>query len=635
MARRLNEWQLDDYLRALWTHRWAVVATSLAFAAYTAMAVSRQPNVYRATARILIETQSPRIVQFQEVAAQTSPYDRTFLQTEYLVISSRAVLSRVIEELHLASFPPFSGSSDPVALLQGRVSVDPVRGTKLVDVSSVGNKPDLVTRIANAVVEQYARLNLERRRELTTGGAEWLREEVQKIEQKVRESQLKLLDFQEQHGTISAGEENQNSALQQLQGLNASLNKTREERMDAEVKYREKHPVLLELLAKERELQLALFEQEQKAMEMNRFAVQYNTLLREAKTSESIYNILLTRLKELTVQEGVQSNNVVIVDYARVPGGPIGPARGKRVATMALLGFLVGCGLTLSLEFMANTIRNRQEFEQLLEIPFLGHVPSVPGGDRRGGSGDLLLLRDPKHRTAEAVSSLRTTLEFILPSGEPCSLLLTSAVPEEGKSTVCANLALALHELGRKVLVVDADMRRPSLHRYLGISLEPGLSGYLQDTVSEQELIQSVPTMEGFRVVTAGLTPAQPTDLLTSTKFRELLAGWQKQYQYVLIDSPPVLVAADAAALATSASGVVYIVRANRTHSEVALAGKQRLVDVGGKLIGGILNGSRLDLERGYRYYYSYRYYRDEKKRQTRELPSPIPDQPMGESSAG
>jgi capsular exopolysaccharide synthesis family protein len=631
MARRLDEWQLEDYLRALSMHRWAIVAAVLAFAGHTAMSVSRQPNIYRATARILIETQSPQVVQFQEVS-RTNPFDRTFLQTEYLVISSRAVMSRVIEELHLDSFPPFAGSKDPVALLQGRVSVEPVRGTKLVDVSSAGHKPDLVARIANTVAEQYARLNLERRRDLTAGGAEWLREEVQKIEQKMRESQLKLLDFQEQHGTISAGEENQNSALQQLQGLNASLNKTREERMDAEVKYREKHPVLLELLAKERELQLALFEQEQKAMEMNRFSVQYNTLLREAKTSESIYNILLTRLKELTVQEGIQSNNVVIVDYARVPSSPIGPARTKRTTTMALLGLLVGCGIAFSLEFFANTVRNRQEFEHLLEIPFLGHVPIVPFANRRGG---LLLLRDPKHRAAEAISSIRTTLEFILPAGEPCALLLTSAVPEEGKSTVCANLALALHELGRKVLLVDADLRRPSLHRYLGVSLEPGLSGYLQDTVSEQELIQSVPTMEGFQVVTAGLTPAQPTDLLTGSKFRELLLNWQKQYQYVLMDSPPVLVAADAAALATSVFGVIYIVRANRTHSEVAHAGRQRLLDVGAKLIGGILNGSRLELERGYRYYYSYRYYRDEKKRTARKSPSPIPDEPIEESISG
>lgn len=617
MPRRINDWQLDDYLRAIWQHKWLVLSVTLLLGSFRAATAAQKPNIYRATARILIETQSPRVVQFQEVNQSGGPssFDRSFLQTEYQVIGSRAVMSKVIEDLHLGAFPPFSRAKDPIPLLRGMVSIEPIRGTKLVDISSTGTKPDLTARIANTVADAYARLNLERRRDLTIGGAQWLQDEVQKMEDKMRISQTKLIEFREQHGTADLGQESQSSVLQRLQALNGSLTKTREERIDAEIKYREKHPALQELLAKEREIQLALFEQEQKALELNRLSIEYNTIVREAKTSESIYNILLTRLKELSVQVGMQSNNVVVVDYALVPTGPIGPARGRMTGSFFLLGFLLGGAAALAREFFTETLRTRQDFEQLLGIPFLGYIPLF--ATTRGKSspaGALLRLRGSKTGPTETLSSIRTTLEFILPAAESHALLITSAVPEEGKTTTCANLGIALHELGRKVLIVDADMRRPSMHRAFNLPLEPGLSGFLQGTVPEQELIQTTQEVAGLLVVSAGLTPSQPTDLLSSPAFRELLSHWSKQFQYILIDSPPVLVAADSSVLATHVEGVIFVLRADRTHSEVAAAAKQRLVDVGAKLLGGILNGARLEMEKGYRYYYSYKYYRTGKK---------------------
>lgn len=616
MPRRINDWQLDDYLRAVWLHKWLVLSVTLLLGGFKAAFVAQQPNIYKATARILIETQSPRVVQFQEVSpgGGSSNFDRSFLQTEYQVIGSRAVLSKVIEDLHLGAFPPFSRAKDPIPLLRELVSIDPVRSTKLVDISCTGTKPELPARIANAVADAYARLNLERRQDLTIGGAQWLQDEVRKMEDKMRISQTKLIEFREQNGAADLGQESQNSVLQRLQALNGSLTKTREDRIDAEIKYREKHPVLQELLAKEREIQLALFEQEQKALELNRLSIEYNTIVREAKTSETIYNILLTRLKELSVQVGIQTNNVVVVDYALVPTGPIGPARGRMTGSFFLLGLLLGGAAALAREFLTETIRTRQDFEHLLEIPFLGYIPLFAAEKSGRVPGVLLRLRGSKSGPSETLSSIRTTLEFILPAAESHILLITSAVPEEGKTTTCANLGIALHELGRKVLIVDADMRRPSMHRAFNLPLEPGLSGFLQGTASEQDLIQTAQTVEGLSVVSAGLTPPQPTDLLSSPTFRELLSHWSKQFQYILIDSPPILVAADSSVLATHAEGVIFVLRADRTHSEVAAAAKQRLVDVGAKLIGGILNGARPEMEKGYRYYYSNRYYQTGKK---------------------
>lgn len=601
------EWQPEDYLRALRLNKWSIILTTVAIGGAVATYMMAQPSIYRATARILIETQTPQIVQFQEITPYNQPWDRAFLQTEYQVISSRAVISRVVEELHLAAFPPFSSAGDPVSFLQEMVLVSPVRGTKLVDISVTGIKREVITQIANAIADTYATLNLERRRGFTTGGAQWLREEVAKMETKMRSDQLALQEFREANSTIDFGEEQQNTVLQRIQALNAALTNTRKKRIESETKYREKHPNIQELLAEEKELQLALFDQEQLGLEMSRLSIQYNTLLREAKTSEQIYNTLLTRLKELTVQEGVQTNNVQVVDYARVPGSSIGPHRLRAIGTASLLGLLLGIGLAFLREFLVKTVRTRREFEQLVEIPFLGHIPLIRLPRKRGKPSGFVLTAKPNSPVAESIRSIRTTLEFLLPAGKPRVILVTSSLPEEGKSLVSLNLAMSLQELGRKVLLVDGDLRRPTLHQILQVELEPGLSGYLQEKGTLTELVKIAPEANHLPVVPAGLTPPQPTDLLSGPKLKELLERWKEEYQYILIDSPPVLVAADAAVLATAADEVIFVLRAEKTIGEAALAGKQRLVDVGTRLIGGVLNGVRLELERGYRYYYYYR----------------------------
>ncbi len=600
------EWQLEDYLRAFWLHRRLILAACLSFGFLTFLYMAQKPNIYKASARILIEVQAPQVVQFQEVSPLQGMLAQNFLQTEYRVISSRAVLGRVVDELHLASFPPFSNAKDPVEMLEKILTVEPVRGTKLVDINILATKSDFAARLANGVADIYAQSNLERRRGMTTGGIQWLRDEVTKMEDKMRSAQLALQDFREKHSSVDFGEQQQNTGLQRIQALNAALMDTRKDRIEAETKYREKHPVIQELQAKERELQLALFDQEQKELVMNRLSIQYNALLREAKSSEEVYSILLKRLKELSVQEGIQSNNVQVVDYAQPPDIPIGPKRGRAVATAAFLGLVAGCGIAVARELFTKTIQTRRDFERSLEIPFLGHVPQIQGTQNRRHEADRpILLTMPHSQGAEAIRAIRTTLEFLLPAEKPHVLLITSGLPEEGKTFIALNLTIALLELGRKVLLVDGDLRRPNLHRLLQGRLEPGLSGYLQDQVELEELVQSIPLGQtSIPFVPAGITPAQPTDVLSNPKLKKTLDLWKQEYQYVIMDAPPVLVAADAAALATVSDGVIFVLRAGRTHVDASLAGKQRLIDVGAKLIGGILNGARLELERGYRYYY-------------------------------
>ena len=616
------DWQLDDYLRVFRLHLKVILFTAALTGSLMAIHMGRKPNLYHATARILIEAQTPQVVKFQEVTPFYGGWMPGFLQTEFRIITSPAVMERVVEELHLAGFPPFSKVEDPAALLQSMVQAEIIRGTKLVDISTTSTKPELAARIANAVAENYTRLNLERRQEMTIGGAEWLKTEVTKMEEKLRTSQQALQTFREQHGTVDFGEEQQNTLLQRLRELTTAVTDAKKQRIEAETKYREKHPILLELKAKERELQEALLEQEQRAMELNRLSVQYNTLLRELKTNESIHSTLLTRLKELSVQEGIQSNNVQVVSAAKVPKVPFAPLRARSIAMGTFLGFIFGSGLAFLLETLSKTIRTRREFEQILEIPFLGHVPLIELAKEHRGNESLLLLTEPQSTSAEAIRAVRTTVEFLLTAGQSHVLLITSSLPEEGKSLVSLNLAIALQELGRKVVLIDGDMRRPSLHRLLNLSLEPGLSAYLQGQASKEEMVQSAVAARELPVVPAGMTPTQPTDLLVHSKMQELVEILKKEYQYILIDTPPVLAVADATALANLVEGVIYVIRSGRTHRDITLAGKQRLVDVGAKIIGGVLNGTHPRTERGYQYYY-YSRGRERRRRPSPAAPSP------------
>lgn len=631
------EWQIEDYLRTLRVHRWWILAITLGCALLGGIRLAQKPNLYRSTAKILIETQAPQVVQFREIAPMTGLATQ-FILTELKIINSRAVAERVLEELNLAAFPPFSKVKDPVAHLQGMIEVDQIRGTKLVEISAVHTKPDLAARLANKTAEVYTRLNLERRQGTTIGGAQWLRDEVARSEQKMKAAQLELQRFKEKHKEVAVGEDEQKGVLQRLQQLNDAITETRKQRIEAQTKYREKHPIFIELQTKEKDLERALQEQEKIVLEMNRFSIEYNNLRRDAQTGETIYNALLTRLKELTVQEGIQANNVQVIEEARVPGRPIGPNRPRGIFMFSLFGLLLGSGVAFASEAFFKTIRTRGQFEALLQIPYLGHVPlSGASKSLRQPRQRLLLLNEPKSNASEAVRAIRTTVEFLLPAGKPQVILVTSSLPEEGKSMFSLNLAIAFQELGRKVLLIDADLRRPTLHQSMQIPLEPGLSTYLQEQAEASELIQVVPHAGDLPVVTAGLTPHQPADLLISPRLRELLETLKKEYQYILLDTPPVLAVADTTALASLTDGVIYVLRADRSHRDVVLAGKQRLVDVGAKIIGGVLNATHMGLERGYRYNYYYQK-RDRTRRpspRTRKITEEKPEETPTSSPSG
>ena len=336
---------------------------------------------------------------------------------------------------------------------------------------------------------------------------------------------------------------------------------------------------------------------EQAGLDMK--AVDYNKLQREADGIRNVYNSLLTQQKELSVVANSRQNNVSIVERADVPGVPIAPQPKKEWISAILMGVVVAFGLAFGIEYLDDTVKTPDDIARRLRIPLLGLVPAIRG-ER------VPLLTEPvPHDFGEAFRSLRTSLVFTAEGENTRVIAVTSTQPLEGKTTTAANLALALALGGARVLVVDADMRRPGLHKSLGVQNTIGLSHLLQGQARVRDAVQKT-AEPNLLMMSAGSTPSNPSELLGSERMSSFLANLERgPFDWVIIDTPPVLAVTDAVILAPKITGLVFVVGSEMTrivHAERAL---ETIRASRPRAISAVLN--RVDFDRN-KYYYS-RYY--------------------------
>jgi capsular exopolysaccharide synthesis family protein len=352
-------------------------------------------------------------------------------------------------------------------------------------------------------------------------------------------------------------------------------------------------------VAQERSLSGSLEQQKNEAMELDRKSGNYVVLQRQAESDRQLWQSLLQQQKELQVVSNSRSNNVQLMDRAEVPGAPFSPNTRRDWITAIMAGMLVAVGLAFGIEYLDDTVKTPEDVAKRLGLPLLGLVPAI-----RGDRVPLLSETVP-HDFGEAFRSLRTSLVFTAGAGESRVIAVTSSQPLEGKTTTACNLATALALGGSRVLLIDADMRRPGLHRIMGVENEIGLSHLLVGQARVREAVQRTAEPNLF-VITAGRTPPNPSELLASERMKSFLANLsQGPFEWIVLDTPPVLAVTDAVVLAGAVSAVVFVVGSEmtrRVHAERALgtlrAGKPRS-------IGVVLN--RVDFDRN-KYYYS-RYY--------------------------
>ncbi len=371
-------------------------------------------------------------------------------------------------------------------------------------------------------------------------------------------------------------------------------------------------------LANEDYLANAINDQKKAVNEIGQKTIQYDFLQREVDTNKQLYDGLLQRLKEAQVSAGLKASNIRIVDTSEVPKIPVKPRIVLNLALGLILGLGMGIGLAFFQEYLDKTLKTPDEVEHLVRLPSLGILPTFALNGSGKGAKEGLAHVTPDETSApvtaiqtnpaavEAFRSLRTSI-LLSASPVPKMLLITSALPSEGKTSTAINLGATLASLGSRVVVVDCDMRRPSCHRAAGVPNRPGFVQCLAGRVELRDALLPVPGVNNLFAIPCGPIPPNPAELLSSPFAAELLHRLRTEFDYVLVDSPPVMNVADSRILATITDAVVLVVRAHATPFDAARRARSLLYGAGARILGVALND--LDLRKdGYAYSSYYRY---------------------------
>ena len=403
----------------------------------------------------------------------------------------------------------------------------------------------------------------------------------------------------------------------QLKDFDQSIEKEKKNILDAlESNYKE---------ARQREslLTQALDQRKAESNQMAEKLVEYNILKREAEANKTLYDGLMTKLKETAISQGLRSSNIRVVDPAMIPSTPSRPAKTRNVVLAFLIGLVGGIGLALMREYLDNTVKTPDDIERLTRLPSLAVVPQFvdSNGDAKkrgllksfGANGhekriELVAQHLPKSQMSEAFRALRTSLLLSQADHPPQVILVTSALPREGKTTAAANLAVTLAQLGDSTVLVDADLRKPGIGRLLnlGSGKYAGLSSYLAGVSSLDLVTVPHPAIPNLAAIPTGPLPPNPADLLSSHKFADAITELRTKYKFIVIDSPPVMAATDAVIVSVQTDGVLLVVRSGETPKEAFTRTRDLLNSVKCRILGVVLNAVDSSAPD---YYYSYRYY--------------------------
>jgi polysaccharide biosynthesis transport protein len=376
-------------------------------------------------------------------------------------------------------------------------------------------------------------------------------------------------------------------------------------------------------LAREEALRAAFNQQRGETVTQNEASINYRLIQQELETNKALLDGLMQRSKENDVVQAGTPNNIYVVDYAVAPTASVSPRRLRGIALAFALSLTFGLGLAIFLERMDDTIRSTEDVEGKLHLPTLAVIPLVGSMVRRkllpslksqngdGGKPELLFNADEKSGLAEAYRQLRTSVLLSTPGQPPQTLLVTSSLPSEGKTTTAVNIAMSLAQTGANVLIIDCDMRRPRMHSIFKVSNHEGLSTILSQNLQEEKIKNLIKRDEksGLSVLPSGAVPPNPAELIGSQQMKQLLTFLRGNYNHIVIDSPPVASFTDGILISLVSDGTILVVHGGKSSRTVVRHSRQQLRNVGAKLLGVVLNKIDLHSADYYYYYHHYGYY--------------------------
>jgi polysaccharide biosynthesis transport protein len=671
--------------------------------------------LYQAQAQLLIEDERSTAMVGLSPDSSYVQDPEPYFQTQYKILKGRDLIRRVVKKLNLKDVPEFNGTAAPaktpitaardlatrtliatgiskapapvepprpdedadesamVDTIAGRVQVDPVRGSRLVNVTFVAMDPKFAAVAVNTLAREYVDQNLAYKQQTTQNMLDWLQKEKRAQQDKVEANDRALAEYRDKQNALSL-DDKQNIVLSRLNQLNDAATKAKTARVQRESvyqqvaslqpgaspdslpviaqnatiqglrsqlsvlqrqkaqlaeRYGEKHPEIQKVNAQLADAQRQIQQETQRALltvkqeydsarleeqtlsrsldaakadatDLSHKSINYNIMEREAQSNRAVLQSLMQRENELSVAANSRANNVRVVDRAEVPKSPITPG-GRRTWLMAIvIGAVLSIAVAFGLDYMNDTIKTPEDVARRLKLPFLGLVPAI-----RGDKHPLLTSSDVPHDFGESFRALRTALLGKYPEEGAKTMIVTSAQPLEGKTTTACNIAMALAYGGARVLIIDADMRRPGMHRTLRLNNDRGLSQVLVGQARVRDVIQRT-VDPNLLAMTAGQTPPNPSELLSSERMKKLIANLAHgPFDWIVIDTPPVLAATDAVVITPLVSGVTFVIGAEMTRRRLAERALETIMQGHPRFAAAVLN--KVDFARN-KYYYS-RYY--------------------------
>jgi len=665
------ELNLMEYVNLIWVRRWVVVAVLVTTVVVGFAWSSTRTKLYMAVTEISVTERNPQIIKNQINMGPNYWEMERYADEQLRVLRTRRVAQRVVDRLGLASHPEFAGGN-PAAALAARIRAERDEASNIISVSLMASQPGDAAEWLNLYIQEYIAINIEDNLERTRKVYDVIQSRLDPLREQLERSETVLMEFREREDALLFADQDKNVISEQVNTLTSEYAAAKAERIRLETKLnaldrlasgstsetsfpevlqdatiqslrgqrttlemdlndklrslKDGHPVIKDLRSRISELEAKETEQiatiraaletdydivrqrerslfaniqqlKVESIELSKQSMEYERLRREYEQNKAFLEEMLARSKEVDISATASGNTARVIEPALVPGAPYTPNVRRAVLVSIGLGLLLGIGLVVGLDYLDHTLRTPEQVERHLGLEVLSILP------RSTGNGSEATVR-------ESFQSLRTAL-LLASRSEGCHVqMVTSAVPGEGKTTAVLELGKILAAGGSRVLLIDADLRRPRLHRAVGVENDVGLTSVVLGERAATDVLVPYSGVPNLEVLTSGPLPPNPPELFGKASFSKLLDWARREYDWVIIDTPPVASVTDPVICSRLVDMALLVVQYGGPRRQVVRDAVRQLGRSGVRMAGVLFN--KVDMERDHYYYYysNYTYYR-------------------------